>query len=201
MARQHGRRFRPLQGDQGAVVGARQGGAAAGGRLDQGEVAVLGAGVDHDDRACPGGSATAAGRPSGRRPCRHPRSAAGCSGAGRASGRRCRRRPGSRRWPRWRRGRLPDRRICSVRVRKAGPMCETSKTPACSRVHRCSFMMPVGILHRHVVAGEGDHAAAQSHMGAGQGRRLSRFGGGGQRGSTGGDASANILRAPAVPWA
>ena len=31
-------------------------------------------------------------------------------------------------------------------------MCETSKRPACSRVHRCSFSTPVGVLHRHVVA-------------------------------------------------
>ena len=26
----------------------------------------------------------------------------------------------------------------------AGPMCDTSKSPACSRVHLCSAMMPVG---------------------------------------------------------
>ena len=45
-----------LQGEQGAVVGAVERGLAAGGGGDEGEVVVLGAGVDDDvERAGPGG--------------------------------------------------------------------------------------------------------------------------------------------------
>ena len=55
-------------------------------------------------------------------------------------------------------------------TRKLGPMCETSNRPAWRRVQLCSAMIPSGILDRHVVAAELDHARRQaSHAGHGAG--------------------------------
>ena len=44
------------------------------------------------------------------------------------------------------------------------PICETSNRPAAVRVCRCSLSTPVGILHRHVIAGERHHLAAAADM-------------------------------------
>ena len=70
------------------------------------------------------------------------------------------------------------------------PMWETSNRPAAARVCRCSFSTPSGILHRHVVAGEGHHAGAELQMQGVQRRVVS-----GHRSSR--DASRSARSAPA----
>ena len=56
-------------------------------------------------------------------------------------------------------------------------MWETSNSPAWARVHRCSLSTPGGVLHRHVVAGEADHAGARAPMGVGKRRSKEGLGG------------------------
>ena len=99
-----------------------------------------------------------------------------------------------------------SRGSCPRRRRKAWPMWETSNRPACSRVQWCSVEDAGGVLHRHVVAGEGHHAGAKGDMLgmkrglAGAARRLwtgSAIGFPQRRAFH--RASRPVLRAPSVP--
>ena len=77
------------------------------------------------------------------------------------------------------------------------PICETSNRPAAARVCRCSLMMPVGVLHRHVVAGERHHAGAEPHVQIVQ-RRAPELGCRRRRGSA--MARALACRRRLRPW-
>ena len=67
--------------------------------------------------------------------------------------RRCRRAPA----PRARRAVV----AWSAPSSSAWPMCETSNRPACARVAQMLGEDAVGVLHRHLVAGERHHAGAE----------------------------------------
>ena len=57
-------------------------------------------------------------------------------------------------------------------------MCETSNSPHRSRTALCSAMMPVRVLHGHLVAGEGDDLGAERVVDFVERRALEGVGGG-----------------------
>ena len=61
-------------------------------------------------------------------------------------------------------------------VTSNSPMCDTSNIPTPSRTARCSAMIPVGILHRHLEPGERDHLGAQTGVHCVERRALEVFG-------------------------